>query len=92
MTAADFEATLKLAGYRDIATKTMEHRPSNTGHAHDYSVRGLVTTGEFIISCGGSPRSYKAGDIFEVAAGELHTEAVGPDGTCVTTGRMYKAD
>ena len=33
--------------------------------------------------------SYKAGDEFEVAAGQIHTEAVGPEGTCVTTGRTY---
>ncbi len=89
MTAADFEATLMQAGYRDIATRTLEPRPTNVDHAHEYAVRGLVTAGEFIITCGSAPRGYKAGDIFEVAAGELLTEAVGPDGTCVTTGRMY---
>jgi hypothetical protein len=35
------------------------------------------------------PRNYGAGDVFEVAAGVRDTEAVGPAGTRITTGRMY---
>jgi hypothetical protein len=89
MNANEFEETLKKTGYKEIATKTMEPRPANGEHAHEFSVRGLVSAGEFIISCAGVPRSYKAGQIFEVAAGEMHTEAVGPEGTRITTGRMY---
>lgn len=89
MTTEDFEAQLKQSGYREIGTKTMEPRPANGAHGHEYAVRGLVTAGEFIIACDGVPRSFKAGQIFEVAAGQLHSEAVGPEGTCITTGRMY---
>ena len=89
MQVAEFEAALRQAGYGEIATRTMEARPANGDHAHEFSVRGLVTAGEFIITCGGVPRRYKAGDVFEVAAGQMHNEAVGPDGTCVTTGRRY---
>lgn len=89
MNSADFEAQLKEAGYCEIATKTMDPRPANGEHGHEFSVRGLVTAGEFIITFNGEPRSFKAGQIFEVAADQLHSEAVGPEGTCVTTGRMY---
>ena len=89
MNSAEFEAKLKEAGYGEIATTTKDPQPANGEHGHEYAVRGLVTAGEFIISFDGVPRSFKAGQIFEVAAGQLHSEAVGPEGTCVTTGRMY---
>ena len=89
MNSADFEAQLKEAGYREVATTTKAPQPANGEHGHEYGVRGLVTAGEFIISFDGVPRCFKAGQIFEVAAGQLHSEAVGPEGTCVTTGRLY---
>ena len=89
MTPAEFEAQLKDAGYRDVGTRSMEPRPANNEHVHDYAVRGLVSAGEFIIASGGVPRSYKAGEIFEVAAGTMHSEAVGLEGVSITTGRMY---
>ena len=89
MDTAEFETQLKEAGYREIGTKTLESKPANGEHGHEFSVRGLVTAGEFIIALEGMPRSFKPGQIFEVAAGERHSEAVGPEGTCITTGRMY---
>ena len=89
MDVTDFQSRLKLDGYREIATQTMEARPANGDHAHEFSIRGLVTAGEFIITSDGVPRSYTAGQVFEVAAGQMHNESVGPQGTCVTTGRFY---
>ncbi len=89
MNVTDFEKMLEQAGFREITTRTKEPQPANGDHAHEFSVRGLVSSGEFIITCNGLARSYKAGDEFEVAAGQLHSEAVGPQGTCITTGRKY---
>lgn len=89
MTVEEFVAELEKDGYREIATRTMEPRPANGDHAHEFSVRGLVTAGEFIITSNGVPHRFTAGQIFEVAAGQMHNEAVGLDGTCVTTGRLY---
>ena len=89
MDSAQFEQALAESGFKEIATRSLEPRPANGDHAHEFTARGLVTAGEFIVSCGGVPRSYKAGEIFEVAAGEMHNEAVGPEGACVTTGRKY---
>lgn len=89
MKPAEFEAQLKDAGYSDVGTRDMEPRPANNEHTHEFAVRGLVSAGEFIIGSGGVPRSYKAGEIFEVAAGMMHSEAVGPEGASITTGRMY---
>ena len=89
MQTTEFEQQLKRAGYREIASKTLEPRPVNGERAPEFSVRGLVTSGDFIITCDGVSQSYNAGKVFDVAAGQMHTEAVGPHGTCITTGRMY---
>ena len=53
-------------------------------------MRSLVSAGEFIIAFDGLPRSYMPGQVFEIAAGQLHSEAVGPEGTRITTGRRYR--
>lgn len=89
MRVAEFEQMLQRKGYGEIRTRTMEPQPANAEHAHEFSVHGLVSAGEFIITCDGVTRSYSAGDEFKVAAGQMHTEAVGPEGTCITTGRKY---
>ena len=89
MDVTAFQEMLEKKGYREIATRTKEPQAANAAHAHDFAVHGLVTAGEFIITCDGVTRSYKAGDEFEVAAGQVHSEAVGPQGTCITTGRKY---
>ena len=89
MDTSQFEASLKDGGYKEIATKTIEPRPANGQHAHEFSVRGLVNVGEFIVVVDGVPRSYTAGQVFEVASGQLHSEAVGDEGTRITTGRKY---
>ena len=64
MDQAEFEAQLDSDGYTHIETKALDPRPSNTEHAHDYAIRGLVLDGIFIVrqngqrylSCGGSLR------------------------------------
>jgi quercetin dioxygenase-like cupin family protein len=90
MTEAEFESKLHNDGYREVMTRRMEPRPANAEHTHEFSVRGLVLAGEFIISSAGVPRSYRAGDVFEVAAGQPHSEAVGSDGASLMTGRLYR--
>lgn len=89
MNASEFEAALKQEGYQEITTRTLEPHPANAEHVHSFSVRGLVTVGEFIIASDSLPRCYRSGDVFEVAAGQRHTEAVGVQGTRVTSGRKY---
>ena len=69
MQQAEFEAELKSAGYTEIESKTLDPRPANTGHAHDYDIRGLVLSGVFIVNDGGKPVTYRAGEIFDVPAG-----------------------
>jgi quercetin dioxygenase-like cupin family protein len=89
MDATAFATELERAGYREIETKTLEPRPENGDHGHHFAVRGLVLDGEFIVTKDGVPRSYRPGEIFEVAADTLHNEAVGPQGARVLVGRKY---
>lgn len=89
MTPQAFEAALRQDGYLEIETKSLEPRPANGDHGHHFSVRGMVLAGAFIVEKDGVPRSYGPGDIFEVAEGCLHNEAVGPDGAQITVGRKY---
>jgi quercetin dioxygenase-like cupin family protein len=91
MDPAEFETRLKQDGFQEISTRTFEPRPTNDEHAHDCTVRGLVTAGEFVVMCDGVARTYRAGDIFEVAAGVMHSETVGTGGATLTTGRLYPA-
>jgi quercetin dioxygenase-like cupin family protein len=84
-----FEAELSRGGYTEIETKMIEPRPANAAHAHDYVVRGLVLDGIFIVTEDDKPTTYLAGDIFQVAAGQPHTEAIGPQGARVLVGRKY---
>lgn len=90
MDGQDFAARLARDGFTEIETKTLATRPVNDGHAHDCTVRGLVLDGEFIVTCGDeTPRSYRAGETFEVAAGVPHTEAIGANGARIVVGRKY---
>ena len=89
MNVEQFKRALENAGYEGISTRTMEPKGENAVHAHEFTAWGLVSEGEFIISRDGKAHGYKAGEEFQVPAGTLHTEAVGPDGACVTVGRKY---
>jgi quercetin dioxygenase-like cupin family protein len=68
-----FEAELSRGGYTQFETKVIEPRPANSAHTHDYIIRGLVLDGIFIVTEGDKPTTYRAGDTFQVAAGQPHT-------------------
>jgi quercetin dioxygenase-like cupin family protein len=84
-----FEAELQSAGYTEIESKTLDPRPANAGHAHDYDIRRLVLDGIFIVNQGGNPVTYRVGEVFAVPAGKSHTEEVGPNGARIVVGRKY---
>jgi hypothetical protein len=44
------EAELKSSGYTEIESKSLDPRPVNHGHTHDYDIRGLVLSGIFIVN------------------------------------------
>lgn len=84
-----FEAQLKAGGYTEVETKIYEPKPANGEHGHHFSVQGLVLEGAFTVIQNDQPVTYGPGEIFTVPAGDLHCEAIGPDGATVLAGRKY---
>jgi quercetin dioxygenase-like cupin family protein len=89
MNMSEFAAKLEQDGFAEIETKMLQPRPVNDEHEHPYLIRGMVLEGEFIVTCAGQPRGYLSGEIFEVAAGVKHSEAVGHSGARILVGRKY---
>jgi quercetin dioxygenase-like cupin family protein len=84
-----FEAKLKADGFTVIEAITLDARPANHEHGHDHTVRGLVMAGAFTVVCSGRPRTYRPGEIFEVAKGVEHSEEIGSEGAEVIIGRKF---
>lgn len=84
-----FEAELKSSGYSEIEIKAIDARPANSVHAHEFDIKGLVLEGIFIVKEDDRPTTYRAGEVFAVAAGRKHSEEVGPGGARVIVGRKY---
>jgi len=78
---------LTSSGYGQIETKSLDPRPVNAEHAHEYDIRGIVTAGTFIVWQDNKPASYRPGEVFAVPAGTRNSEQVGPDGARVVVGR-----
>ena len=89
MKQADFEAQLKSDGYTHLEAKTLDPRPSNTEHAHDYDIRGLVLDGVFTVWQADQPVSYRAGQVFAVPAGKKHSEEIEREGARILVARKY---
>jgi quercetin dioxygenase-like cupin family protein len=89
MNRQEFEAKLRTDGFIEIEAKTLSARPPNHQHGHDHAVRGLVLTGAFTVICGGTPRTYRPGETFEVPKGVEHSEEIGGEGAEVLIGRKY---
>jgi quercetin dioxygenase-like cupin family protein len=91
MSPADFETGLKRAGYLEIETKQAMPDLSTQAHSHPFDVRALVLAGEVTLISQGQSRTYRAGEIFEMAAGCEHSERHGPEGTKCLVGRRHAA-
>jgi hypothetical protein len=86
---SEFEAELKADGYTEIETQNLDPRPGKGRHRHLFAIRGLVLSGNFVVTQGNGPVSHGPGQIFAVADGELHDESIGPEGARVLVGRMF---
>lgn len=89
MDQREFEAQLKADGYQEIELQELAPRPGKGRHRHHFAIRGLVLSGEFLVTQKSDPVSYGAGQIFAVDEGELHDESIGPDGVRVLVGRKF---
>jgi quercetin dioxygenase-like cupin family protein len=86
MDRALFEASAKNAGY-SIETSTGTPNKTTHPHAHDVDVRGLVVAGELTLTAQGVSNTYRAGDVFDMPAGCVHSERHGVDGSEVVVAR-----
>ena len=89
MNRQEFETRLKDDGYTEIQVKSLQPRPLNDAHGHAFAVRGLVLSGTFTIRQGDVAKTYRAGEVFSVAADLDHAEEIGPEGAEVVVGRKY---
>ena len=91
MDTTDFEAELKGQGFDAVERKEGAPGFATQPHAHPFDVRGLILSGEFILTTDGTPRTYRAGETFALDAGCMHTERFGPEGSTYMVGRKHRA-
>ena len=87
MNATEFETGLQQDGFKDIETKTVHAHVATKPHRHDFSVRALVLAGDITLTYEGRSRTFRTGEIFEMAAGCEHSEEYGSDGVTYLVGR-----
>ncbi len=86
MDQVEFETEGRNAGYRFVNTSVKPNLVA-PNHCHDFDARSLVLGGEITITCDNTPVTFRAGQCFEVLAGCMHTEQVGPQGVALLSGR-----
>jgi len=89
MNRQEFETRLREDGYTEIEVKSLQPRPANDEHGHPFAVRGFVLSGTFTVTLRDMTKTYRAGEIFSVPAGQDHSEEIGPEGAEVIVGRKY---
>jgi quercetin dioxygenase-like cupin family protein len=89
MNEHDFEKQLKADGFNEIEHQKLDPRPGKGRHRHHFEIRGLVISGTFVVRQTGEPVTYRSGEIFSVAEGELHDEWIEADGAHVLVGRKF---
>ncbi len=82
-----FKAQLEKDGYTEIQIKTMEPGLYIDEHTHPFDVRALVLSGEATLGCHGEKKTYRTGDVLELAANTVHTEQYGDAGYEFLLGR-----
>ena len=90
MDTRDFETQLKKGGYLDVEMKKAAPSFLSKPHTHEFDVRALIVEGQLTLTRDGKVDTYRAGQIFEMDAGCLHTEQYGAEGTTYLVGRRHK--
>ena len=91
MNENEFKAALTKDGFGEIEVRTMPANLHNKGHAHSFDVRALMIAGELTLTTEGKPTTYRAGQVFTMAAGCEHVEQFGPQGATYLVGRRHRA-
>lgn len=86
MNKAEFETELRRDGYR-IVNSSVKPNLIAPNHCHDFDAKAWVLGGEITITRDNNPVTFRAGQCFEVPAGCMHAEHVGPEGVALLSGR-----
>jgi quercetin dioxygenase-like cupin family protein len=89
MNESEFKAALLQEGFDDIEVRTIAANVHNKEHAHAFDVRALLLAGELTLSAQGKHTTYRAGDIFTLAANCEHVEQFGAQGATYLVGRWH---
>ena len=89
MNESEFRSALAKDGYSDVELRTIQPNVHNKGHAHAFDVRALMIAGELTLTAQGKPTTYRAGEIFTLAANCEHVEQFGPQGATYLVGRRH---
>jgi uncharacterized cupin superfamily protein len=87
MDTGEFEASRRAEGFGEFETKRLPNTYATRPHAHPFDVAALVLDGEITLSCGGTARTYRRGEIFTMARGAEHFETVGTQGVEYLAGK-----
>ena len=79
MNQNEFEAELRRDSYQ-VVYNGFSPGTVNAEHTHDWDARLMILGGEITITRRGKAETFRAGDTCSAAAGEPHTEHVGPQG------------
>ncbi len=91
MNTQEFEASLKADSYDEITRVSKEAGYQMGEHQHPFDACALITAGQIAIAVDGVSKSYKAGDVFRLAAGVVHTEDASQFGVTYLVGRRHLA-
>ena len=91
MDCTEFEADLRRENYRIVNASVTPNRVT-PNHCHDFDAKAFVLGGEITITRDNTPATFKAGQCFQVPAGCMHAEHVGPEGVALLAGRRRNGD
>jgi quercetin dioxygenase-like cupin family protein len=86
MDRLEFEADLRREGYR-VVNSSVKPNLVAPNHCHDFDAKAFVLGGEITITRDNNPSTFSVGQCFEVPAGCMHAEHVGPEGVALLSGR-----
>jgi quercetin dioxygenase-like cupin family protein len=90
MDRQEFEAGLQRDGFAAPVQVERTVGYSLADHDHPFDARAFILAGEITL-IGGVATTYKAGDVFRLAAGTVHLEIAGPEGVIYLSGRREAA-
>ena len=86
----EFEAKLRRDGCLDIKHRMIERGEDTHPHQQEFDTRLLVREGEMTVVCGGTQRTYRAGEVLEISAGAEHCERYAADRLSFVAGLRRK--